>query len=234
MASGAGTREFVVTIDGPAGAGKSSVARKLAQRFGYAFLDTGAMYRVVTLACLRQNVSFGAAESLTEIAENLEIQFDGDRILMNGEDVSDAIRMPEVNANIRYIADNNTIRRLLTTLQSKIAAGREIVTEGRDQGTEVFPHAGCKIFLTAKPETRARRRHLELLDRGHVIDYQEVLEAQQKRDQEDSQRPVGALRPAEDAEIVYTDDMNQEAVIDKLADIVRSRLQPSEPPRPSH
>lgn len=216
--------EFVVTIDGPAGAGKSSVARHLAAHFGFDFLDTGAMYRVVTLACINAGVELTNEHELIHIAENLEIGFAGDKVCADGRDVSADIRTPVVNANIRYVADNEAIRRMLGGLQVRIASGKCIVTEGRDQGTEVFPDAACKIFLTATPETRARRRHLELLDRGHAVDYQEVLATQQQRDLEDSQRPVGALRPADDAKVFYTDGMSQDEVVSALAKIVLEKM----------
>lgn len=218
------TSDFVVTIDGPAGAGKSSVARNLAAHFGFDFLDTGAMYRAVTLACIQANVDLTDASALEEIAANVLIGFEGERVFLADEDVTDAIRTSEVNANIRYIADNESIRKMLGTLQFRIASGKCIVTEGRDQGTDVFPNANCKIFLTATAETRARRRHLELLDRGHAVDYEEVLAAQEKRDREDAQRPLGALRPATDAMVVYTDGMNQDEVVEKLAEIVRDKF----------
>lgn len=213
-------QEFIVTIDGPAGAGKSSVARNLASRFNFDFLDTGAMYRAVTLACLQANIDMSDGNEITRIANQLTIDFRGSQVLADGCDVSELIRTPEVNANIRFIADNNKVRNRLSELQTKLASGRHIVTEGRDQGTDVFPNAACKIFLTATPETRARRRHLELLDRGIAVNYEEVFAAQEKRDFEDSRRPVGALRPAEDAEVVFTDGMSQDEVVDKLAEIV--------------
>ena len=217
-------REFIVTIDGPAGAGKSSVSRQLAKRFAFAFLDTGAMYRVVTLAGIRLCADLSDTIAMVELAERLQIEFKSDQILVDGDDVTTAIRAHEVSTQIHHVADNPAIRSLLGTLQRRIAHGKQIVTEGRDQGTEVFPQAQCKIFLTAKPETRARRRLLELLDRGMAIEYEEVLAAQDKRDAEDAARPVGALRPAHDATIVYTDGMDQEEVVDRLAAIVRERL----------
>lgn len=216
-------RELVITIDGPAGAGKSTVARRLAARFGFAFLDTGAMYRSVTLACLREGIRWEDAAAIGRVAERVEIRFDGDRVFLDGENVSAEIRSTEVTNHIRWVADNVEVRALLGDLQRRIAAGLQIVTEGRDQGSEVFPQAACKIFLTASPEARARRRFAELTDRGQETTYAEVLTAQIRRDQEDAARPVGALRPADDAVIVATDGLTQDQVVDRLAEIVSAK-----------
>lgn len=213
----------MITIDGPAGAGKSTVARRLAARFGFAFLDTGAMYRSVTLACLREGIRWDDAAAICRVAEKVEIRFDGDRVFLDGENVSAEIRSSEVTNHIRWVADNAAVRALLRDLQRRIASGLQIVTEGRDQGSEVFPEADCKIFLTASPETRARRRHAELTDRGQETTYAEVLTAQIRRDEEDSARPVGALRPADDAMVVPTDGLSTEQVIDRLAEIVSAK-----------
>jgi cytidylate kinase/pantoate ligase/cytidylate kinase len=218
---------FVVTIDGPAGAGKSSVARQLAEHFKFDFLDTGAMYRAITLACLEAQVPWDQADQIVRVADATDVHFDGDRVLIGQRDVTERIRATDVNSHIKYIADNPEIRRKLAGMQVQIAAGRCIVTEGRDQGTDVFPHAECKIFLTATPETRARRRHLELLQRGEDSSYEQVLAAQQQRDAEDARRVVGALRAADDAKIVYTDEMEQSDVIAHLATIVTQRIEQS-------
>ncbi len=224
-----GDGELVITIDGPAGAGKSTVARGLAARLGFAFLDTGAMYRSVTLGCLRQGVSWDDASAIGRVAGRVEIRFEGDRVLLDGEDVSAAIRSTEVTDHIRWVADNAEVRALLGGLQRRAAVGMRIVTEGRDQGSEVFPDAACKIFLTASPETRARRRHAELAARGQAATYAEVLSAQIRRDQEDASRPVGALRPADDAVIVSTDGLSEEQVIERLVQIVAARALATDP-----
>lgn len=212
--------EFIITIDGPAGAGKSSVAKGLAKKFDFEFLDTGAMYRAVTLAVLRANLQLDDAEALADLAKSLQLEFRAGALWMNGEDVSSEIRTDVVNSNIRYVADNPEIRHTLGSHQRRLAQGKKIVTEGRDQGTEIFPDAACKIFLTATPETRAHRRHQELLDRGEEVTYEEVFQAQEKRDLEDSTRPTGALRPAVDAVVVATDGMTYDEVIQRLSEIV--------------
>jgi CMP/dCMP kinase len=212
---------MIVAIDGPAGAGKSSIARRLAERLGFQFLDTGAMYRAVALTALRQGLGPDDGENIARLAETLSIDMRHERTLLNGEDVSAAIRTSEVSAAVYLAADNVAVRRRLVELQRQIAAGRDTVTEGRDQGTVAFPHAECKIFLTASPEVRARRRYEELLARGEPATYEEVLAQQQDRDRRDAARPVGALAKAADAVEVITDGMSPEEVVDRLEAIVR-------------
>jgi cytidylate kinase len=211
---------MIVTIDGPAGAGKSTVARELAQRLGFRFLDTGAMYRAVALAAVRQDVDLGDADALAELALHVEIRFERDRVLLNGRDVSQAIRDNEITRRVRPVADNQRVRRRLVELQRQIAREGDIVTEGRDQGTVAFPDADCKIFLTATPEERARRRVRELGERGEVVSFQEVLDQQNARDRQDAQRPVGALVQAPDAIKFLTDGLSREEVVERLAKIV--------------
>jgi len=210
---------MIVAIDGPAGAGKSSIASRLAERLGFAFLDTGAMYRAVTLAALRKGLGSRDVQAVADLAEELTIEFDGKQTLLNGEDVSTAIRAVDV------AADNVAVRRRLVELQRQIAAERDIVTEGRDQGTVAFPQAECKIFLTASPEERARRRFEELSNRGEIVTFDEVLAQQDERDRRDETRPVGRLVKAEDAVEVFTDDLNLEQVVERLERIVRQRVQ---------
>ncbi|HEX5103066.1 MAG TPA: (d)CMP kinase [Pirellulaceae bacterium] len=212
---------MIVAIDGPAGAGKSSIARRLAERLGFQFLDTGAMYRAVALAALRQGLGPDDGEAIARLAETLSIDMRHEKTFLNGEDVSAAIRTSEVSAAVYLAADNVAVRRRLVELQRQIADDRDTVTEGRDQGTVAFPHAECKIFLTASPEVRARRRYEELISRGEPAALEEVLAQQQDRDRRDAARPVGALLKAADAVEVITDGLTPEEVVERLERIVR-------------
>ncbi len=216
---------MIITMDGPAGAGKSSVARALARRVGFRFLDTGAMYRAVALAGLRAGVDWSRPDALARLAEKLHIEVDGDRTLLDGEDVTAAVRHPDVTAATRYAADNARVRDRLVALQRRLAAGEDVVTEGRDQGTVAFPDAQLKIFLTASPEERARRRLRDLERQGERASFDEVLAQQAQRDREDAARPVGTLRRAPDAVEVDTDGMPFDAVVDRLVELVNARRQ---------
>ena len=215
---------MIVTIDGPAGAGKSSVARFLAERLGFQFLDTGAMYRSVAWLALQQQVSWDDAARIVQLVEELDLQLTEDQVLVNGQDVTKEIREPEVGQVIHHVADNQQVREQLVQLQRKLVAGQDVVTEGRDQGSVAFPDAACKIFLTASPEQRARRRTAQLEKRGENISWEEVLVQQNERDQRDRDRPVGGLTKAADAVEVLTDNLSVEQVVDELESLVRSRM----------
>ena len=212
---------MIVTIDGPAGAGKSSIARRLAERLHFQFLDTGAMYRAVALAALRAGLGDGDAERIARLAGELVIDMRHERTLLGGEDVSAAIRTSEVSAAVYLAADNPAVRHRLVELQRQIASERDTVTEGRDQGTVAFPGAECKIFLTASPLERARRRHQELAARGEGVTLDEVLAQQADRDRRDAARPVGAMVKAADAVEVWTDGLTPDEVVERLEGIVR-------------
>ncbi len=214
---------MIVTIDGPAGAGKSTVARSLAKRLGFRFLDTGAMYRAVGLAAVKHGLGWDDPQALADLAKRITIEFDGDRILLDCEDVTEAIRASEITAVIRYVADNVQVREQLVEQQRRIGRDGDMVTEGRDQGTVAFPDAECKIFLTASPEERARRRANDLESRGESPSFEMVLAQQTKRDREDANRPVGRMVMAKDAVEVLTDGMSFESVVDRLEEIVRVR-----------
>jgi len=213
---------MIITIDGPAGAGKSTVARALARRLGFRYLDTGAMYRAVALAGLRRGIDWNDAQALAELAQQVRIEWDGQRVLLDGQDVTEAVRSSEVTRVTRYAADNPQVRAHLAQLQRALADGHDVVTEGRDQGTVVFPDAACKFFLTASPEERARRRAADLAAQGEPVDLQRVREAIDQRDREDATRPVGALVRAPDAIEVATDGRSVEEVVGYLAALVES------------
>ncbi len=214
---------MIVTIDGPAGAGKSSVARALAQRLGFQFLDTGAMYRTVALAAMRARLDWDHPEQIAELAIRLVIDVQPHKVLLDGEDVSPEIRTSAVTAVTKYAADNPKVRQHLVKLQRQVASAGDYVTEGRDQGSVVFPDAECKIFLTATAKERARRRHTDLTNKGENVSLDEVLATQEARDSQDESREVGALIAAIDAVIVTTDDMTPSQVVDHLEHLVRLR-----------
>lgn len=215
---------MIVTIDGPAGAGKSTVSRCLAERLKFRFLDTGAMYRAVALAARQRGYEQAGDDRWAQVAREISIHLTDDRVLLDGQDVTEEIRRPELTAIIYRAADNPHVRERLVELQRLYAQGKDLVTEGRDQGTVVFPQAECKIFLTASPGARAQRRRADLLARGQDVPLEQILADQNIRDQRDSTREVGPLLKAPDAIEVLTDKMNQEQVVDHLEQLVRDRL----------
>ena len=214
---------MIVTIDGPAGAGKSYAARALAGRLGFRFLDTGATYRAVAFAAQCRGVDFNNEQALAELSSDIDIELTESQVLVDGEDVTDEIRTSAVTSVIHFVADNKRVRENLVSLQRQIVANDNVVTEGRDQGTVAFPHAECKIFLTASNEERARRRWLDLQERGEQVPFEEVLAQQNVRDRQDESRKVGRLVKADGAIEVSTDGMTPDQVVDRLEEIVRSK-----------
>lgn len=214
---------MIVTLDGPAGAGKSSAARALAERLGWCHLDTGAMYRTVALVALERGVPLDDAPRLAALTERIAITFRDGRVLADGRDVSAEIRTERVTQATRFVADAPPVREAMKRIQRRLAQGVDVVTEGRDQGTEVFPHAEVKVFLTASPEERARRRHREEADRGAVSNLESVRRALVTRDEGDRSRPVGAMRPATDAVVLDTDGLSRDEVVERLAALVTAR-----------
>jgi len=211
---------MIVTLDGPAGAGKSSTARALASRLGWCYMDTGAMYRAVALMALEQGIDLAAAERLVELAESLGIAFEAGGVCVNGRDISVEIRTERITQATRPVADAPPVRDAMKRIQRRMAVGIDLVTEGRDQGSVVFPQAELKVFLTASPEERARRRHAEELSRGRAVALTDVLSSQAQRDAGDRARPVGTLRPADDAVIIETDGLNRDDVVERLLALV--------------
>lgn len=214
---------MIVTIDGPAGAGKSSIARQLAQRLGFRFLDTGAMYRAVAWAMLQAGIDSKDQAAMERLVATLELHIKEQQVLLDGEDITTAIRSPEVTRAVRPVADNIAVRQTLSEWQRQFAHQGDTVTEGRDQGTVVFPEAECKIFLTASPQQRAERRYRELRQRGESVTYDEILRQQNERDAQDAGRSFGAMVKAPDAIEVCTDDRTIEDVLDEIEQLVRRR-----------
>jgi cytidylate kinase len=217
---------MIITLDGPAGAGKSSAARTLAARLGWCYMDTGAMYRAVTLVALERGVPLEDADAMAALAEAVRIEFRSGRVLVDGRDVSGEIRTERITAATRPVADAPPVRAAMKRIQRRMAEGLDIVTEGRDQGSEVFPHAEVKVFVTASPEERARRRHCEEQARGSGLSLADVLAAQAVRDEGDRSRSVGAMRAADDAVILETDGLAPEEVVDRLVALIEARRGP--------
>ena len=215
---------MIITIDGPAGAGKSSVSKLLAARLGFEFLDTGAMYRAVTYAAMDSGVSFEDTEALTQLASTIQIAFMGKQVFLDGKDVSEVIRAPEVTRNVSVIADTESIREHLVRLQREIAKCGNYVCEGRDQGTVAFPDSPCKFFLTASAEERAGRRVQQLRDAGKEADFEVIVAEQNLRDEQDYNRHVGALKKAHDAIELDTDHKTIDEVVDEMEMIVLLKM----------
>ena len=215
---------MIVTIDGPAGAGKSTAARALAQRLGFDYLDTGAMYRAVTLAALHLEIKPGDEAGLKQLLERFELQMPAGRVIVNGTDVTDQIRAVRVTEASAAIADSPAVRARLVRLQRQIASGRNMVCEGRDQGTIVFPEAVCKFFLVADPHERARRRQKDLERRGEQVPWPELLAAQEARDLRDKNRGLAPMVPAVDAIHLDSTGLGLDEVIDRMEAEFRCRL----------
>ena len=219
---------LIVTIDGPAASGKSTVARLLAEKLGAAFLDTGAMYRAVTLAAMQADVDLSDEEQLLGVLSENEFEFDIRDVEMivrlNGLDITGQIRQPEVTANSRYIASAPKVRARLVEMQRKLASARDrVITEGRDQGTVAFPNADIKFFLTADAAERAKRRKAQLQACGGREKLEQIQRAIEQRDKTDLSRPVGPLKQAGDAIIVETTNLAVEEVVEKLLSYIKDR-----------
>jgi len=206
----------LIAIDGPSGVGKSTTARRVASRLGWHYLDTGAMYRAAALAVLRTGVALADRAALERLLAGLDLAQEGTRIFLAGEDVSEAIRSQEVTRGVTPVSADVRVREVLVEQQRRIGASGRWVVDGRDIGTVVFPGACCKIFLTASPEARARRRFLELEAKGQRAVYEEILADQQRRDEADSTRAVAPLRQADGAAILDSSDLTLEQVVDRI------------------
>ncbi len=214
------SKDFIIAIDGPAGAGKSTIARMIAEKLGYVYIDSGAMYRSITWQAMRTGVNLQDDKELVALAKKTKLFFKRHqrqmKLFMNGKSVTKAIRTPEVTANICYIADNPRIRQIMVKLQQKIGQAGGIVMEGRDIGTKVFPQADFKFYLDASAEERAKRRYLEFKARGVKVRVQDILKDIKIRDHKDKTRSVSPLKKAKGSIVIDSSKLTPEQVVGKL------------------
>lgn len=217
---------FIIAIDGPAGSGKGTITKRVANKIGFLRLDTGALYRCVTLEVLRNNIDIKDVQKMVDIVRNMKVEFvtnedinELDYVFLNNEDVTKAIRSNEVNNIISVISSIKEVREEMLEIQRNIAREKDTIMEGRDIGTVVFPNADLKIYLNADIEERARRRYKENLEKGIETTYEEVLEILKNRDKIDMEREVAPLKKADDAIEIDSTNMSIEEVVDKIVEI---------------
>ena len=221
-------KKIVVAIDGPAGAGKSTIAKLVAEKLGYAYIDTSAMYRSVAWKFLQTGKDFDEA-LLSDLAQTMMIEFKPEasvnRVFVDGTEVTEAIRSAEVTANVSRVAAIGAVREAMVAQQRRMGESGGVLMDGRDIGTVVFPNAQLKIFLTASVEERAMRRYKELVAKGQEVDLAQLKEDIASRDKQDSERAISPLRQAEDALLLDTSDMNIEHVTAKILELVEEKAQ---------
>jgi CMP/dCMP kinase len=216
-------KRVIVAIDGPAGAGKSTIARRLASRLGYLYIDTGAMYRAVALWALRQRIPLDDAPRLQQLALHAVISLDAGSISLNHEDVTTAIRAPEIADAASRVSALPAVRRAMVQQQQRLGAAASAVMEGRDIGTVVFPDADVKLYITASAKVRAQRRVEQMREQGQEADFDEVYNEIVDRDRRDSERDVAPLRQAEDAVRIDTSEMDIDEVLARVEELVGRR-----------
>lgn len=219
----------IIAIDGPSGAGKSTVTRLVAERLGLSFLDTGAMYRAMTLFCMRSGVRLDDPKAVATAAAKAQLRCAPSKrgpmqVFLGDEDVTEKIRTIEVTRNIHHVADVREVREILVNMQRKLGESGGLATEGRDQGTVVFPNADLKVYLYASAEVRARRRMEELVRRGQQVTFDEVLREINQRDRLDQSREIGGLKKAADAVELDTSEMTPEQAAEAIVKLAKSRL----------
>ena len=217
-----------IAIDGPAGAGKSTIARAVAARMGYIYIDTGSLYRTVALNCKNCCGDFNCKEQVIETLDKLSIEIkfvDGEqRVVLNGEDVSDKIRTPEISLAASSVSAIPEVRSFLLNLQKTLANSQNSIMDGRDIGTVVLPDADVKIFLTASAHTRAERRYKELIEKGQEVEFNDVLNDIEKRDYADTHRAISPLKQADDAVLADTSELDLQQSIDLIEKIIKERI----------
>ena len=216
---------MIIAIDGPAGTGKGTISKLISERLGFVYVDTGAMYRAITLKMLRENINVDELDKIKNLLNSTKIDFkniqgEPQRVLLDGEDVSEEIRKPLVNEHVSPYSAIKIIREKMVELQRKIAEGKNVIMEGRDITTVVFPNADVKIYLTASSEERAMRRYKELLEKGIETTYEETVESINKRDYNDMHKEMGALMIAEGAIVIDTTKLSIEEVYEELKGII--------------
>ena len=215
---------FMVTIDGPAGSGKSTIAKMIAKKYNFTYLDTGAMYRMIALYVIRHNIDLENKKEIEEMLKNVKLDIQGNTFYLNGEDVSEAIRTPEVSKIVSPVAAIKEVRVKLVDMQREISFGKRIILDGRDMGTTVFPKADVKIFLIASPEIRAKRRLKEYDEKGIAATYEEVLESIKERDYIDSTRKESPLVKAQDAHEIDSSKLNIDDVLKEISAYIDKKI----------
>ncbi|MDO4690772.1 MAG: (d)CMP kinase [Fusobacterium sp.] len=217
-------KNFIVAIDGPAGSGKSTIAKLIANKYGFTYIDTGAMYRMITLYCLDNNIDFENELAMNKVLNNISLDMNEDKFFLNSKEVTKEIREPRVNAKVSKIASIKAVRENLVKLQRKISEGKNVILDGRDIGTVVFPDANLKIYLIASPEERAKRRYKELYQKDTELTYEEVLKSIKDRDYMDSTRKESPLIKAKDAFEFDSTEKKIEEVLDFISKKIEEKI----------
>lgn len=217
-------REFIVTVDGPAGSGKSTIAKIIAKKYGFTYLDTGAMYRMIALYALENSISLDDTEAVEDMLKSTKLDIIGNQFFLNGKDVSEEIRTPRVSAIVSPVSAIKEVRVKLVDLQREISKGKSVILDGRDIGTVVFPNGDVKIFLVASPEERAKRRLKEYEEKGVEADYESVLASIKERDYLDSTRKESPLKKAEDAHEIDSSTMSIDEVVEAISKYIDEKI----------
>ena len=217
-------KEFIVTVDGPAGSGKSTIAKIIAKKYGFTYLDTGAMYRMIALYALKNSIDLQDSKAIETMLKNTKLDIVGNQFFLNGKDVSDEIRTPRVSAIVSPVSAIKEVRVKLVDLQKEISKGKSVILDGRDIGTVVFPNGDVKIYLVASPEERAKRRLKEYEEKGVEADYESVLTSIKERDFIDSTRKESPLKKAEDAHEIDSSTMSIDEVVEVISKYIDEKI----------